>query len=85
MSQINAKSLPRFSKSLIVERMSLSVKVKINQDTLKSKSTLELTGSSRDLHILNVWLICLFLQLGKHSFHVSLTGFYLTFKMLLLD
>lgn len=45
VSQINAKSLPRFSKSLIVERMSLSVKMEINQDTLKNKSTMKLTSN----------------------------------------
>lgn len=43
VSQINAKSLPRFSKSLIVERMSFSVKKEINQDTLRNKSTMKLT------------------------------------------
>lgn len=48
VSQINAKSPPGFSKFLRVERISLPVKMEMNEDTLKNKPTMKLSCNLKD-------------------------------------
>jgi hypothetical protein len=84
VSQINAKSLPRFSKSLIVERMSLSVKV-INQDTLKNKSSVKLTNYFRHPQNIKCLEKRLFFHMRQRSSKLRLAGLYPMAKIFLSD